>query len=131
MEQRSQSVSEKWTVVGSIMFGTLCLVMSLVGQSLADELIEGQKTLVNTINETKKAMKDPNYYVLLITDNGFVSDSNALVQRLHNAESGIENVEAKTKDLTLRINFFQMLSMTLTSVTLMALVALILRRFTK
>lgn len=113
------------------MFGTLCLVMSLVGQSLADELIEGQKTLVSTIDETKKAMKDPNYYVLLITDNGFVSDSNALVQRLHNAESGIENVEAKTKDLTTRINFFQMLSMTLTSVTLMALLALIIRHFTK
>lgn len=105
----------------------ICLIFSQMSQALAQDLIDGRKRLSLALQETKEAMKDPNFYALLITADGAKSDSAKVEDRLKNAEIGIMNLEKDVRSLESRISFFDDLATTFSALIMMIMLAMAYR----
>lgn len=128
MDERRPN-AERWATIGAALFALLCVVFAQMGQSVSADLQEGYKGLRAAVAETKAAMKDPNFYAVLITNQGVVSDSENVEKRLGNAEAGVLTVEDKAKALESRLRFFEFLSIAFSAIAMMGLFALTVRLF--
>jgi hypothetical protein len=100
-------------------FALLCLIFAQIGLGLSSDLRASREKLSSAIEDTKRAMKDPNFYVLLITDAGAKSDSADLEKKLENVGTAIRIVDEDVEALDARIRFYDSLIISFASLSLM------------
>lgn len=127
MRAAEKSGSERIIILGITAFLGILLFFSQMSQALAQDLIQGKSRLVQAIQETKGAMKDPNFYALLITNEGAKSDSSKLEDRLKNTEQAIINLEEDVRSLESRIIFFDDLSTIFSALIMMVMASMAYR----
>lgn len=119
MPQGSESGSERGTILGVAGFALICLIFAQIGLGLSADLRASREKLSSAIEDTKRAMKDPNFYVLLITDAGIKSDSADLEKKLQNADTAIRVVDEDVSALDARIRFYDSLIVSFAALSLM------------
>jgi hypothetical protein len=106
---RSGSQSDKATVFGITGFLILCFIFTQIAHQLSEDLKDSRARLEKAVDDTKQAMKDPNFYALIITNDGVISDSKATEKKLANVETAIKEVDVDVRELQTRISFFDSL----------------------
>ena len=128
-DQRSESRSERGTIFGISGFMILCLIFGQIGLGLSSDLRASREKLQQAIEDTKRAMKDPNFYVLLITDAGIKSDSADLSKKLENAETAIRLVDEDARAIDERIRFYDSLIISFSALSMMIGLAMFFRMY--
>jgi hypothetical protein len=128
-DQRSESRSEQWTILGVSGFMIICLIFGQIGLGLSSDLRASREKLQQAIEDTKRAMKDPNFYVLLITDAGIKSDSADLSKKLENAETAIRLVDEDARAIDERIRFYDSLIISFSALSMMIGLAMFFRMY--
>lgn len=129
MPQGVASGSEKGTILGVAGFALICMIFAQIGLGLSSDLRASREKLSSAIEDTKQAMKDPNFYVLLITDAGIKSDSEDLTKKLHNAETAIRVVDDDVQVIDARIRFYDSLIISFAALSMMVCVSMIFRLY--
>jgi ABC-type transport system involved in cytochrome bd biosynthesis fused ATPase/permease subunit len=119
--------AERWTLFGISGFMILCLIFTQIGHQLSTDLREGQERLAKAIDDTKQAMKDPNFYALIITNDGVVSDSKNTEKKLANVETAIKEVDRDADELQRRIKFFDSAIVSFSALTMMIAISMMVR----
>jgi hypothetical protein len=128
-DPRSESRSEQWTILGVSGFMIICLIFGQIGLGLSSDLRASREKLQQAIEDTKRAMKDPNFYVLLITDAGIKSDSADLSKKLENAETAIRLVDEDARAIDERIRFYDSLIISFSALSMMIGLAMFYRMY--
>lgn len=118
-EPRSESRSEQWTILGISGFMILCLIFGQIGLGLSSDLRASRDKLQQAIEDTKRAMNDPNFYALIITDAGLKSDSADLEKKLENASTAIRLVDEDARAIDERIRFYDSLIISFSALSMM------------
>lgn len=105
----------------------LCLIFTQIGHRLSTDLRDGQERLAKAIDDTKQAMKDPNFYALIITNDGVVSDSKNTEKKLANVETAIKEVDRDAEELQRRIQFFDSAIVSFSALTMMIAISMLVR----
>jgi hypothetical protein len=129
MLPRSESGSERGTILGVAGFALLCLIFAQIGLGLSSDLRASREKLSSAIEDTKQAMKDPNFYVLLITDAGAKSDSADLEKKLENVGTAIRIVDEDVLALDARIRLYDSLIISFASLSMMICLSMGYRLF--
>lgn len=119
MPQGAESGSERGTILGFAGFALICLIFAQIGLGLSSDLRASREKLSSAIDDTKRAMKDPNFYVLLITDAGIKSDSEDLTKKLQNTETAIRVVDEDVEAIDARIRFYDSLIISFAALSMM------------
>jgi hypothetical protein len=110
-------------------FTLICLIFAQIGLGLSSDLRASREKLQQAIEDTKRAMKDPNFYVLLITDAGAKSDSADLEKKLENVGTAIRIVDEDVEALDARIRFYDSLIISFASLSMMIGLAMFFRMY--
>jgi hypothetical protein len=116
-------------IFGITGFMILCLIFGQIGLGLSSDLRASREKLQQAIEDTKRAMKDPNFYVLLITDAGIKSDSADLSKKLENAETAIRLVDEDARAIDERIRFYDSLIISFSALSMMIGLAMFFRMY--
>jgi hypothetical protein len=115
-------------MLAMIVFACMSAIFAWIGISISQQLREVGDNLTEQISNAQKAIKDPNWFAVIITEDKKISDNKNIEARINAAEDGMKNCHNKAKELVSEIRIHEKVATIYASCCLIVAGALIARK---